>query len=134
MKTVLKCLGAIVYSSISGYVLWLLLYFITPFVMGFGWFMLILYIFLAGGLISGLISSLGMILLVPTKYLFQDCVTAKMINALCMFGYGFSAARLPWGLDIEYGVLQYILAVSLTVTFIIAYISLAFYPFSSNKN
>lgn len=133
MKTVLKCLGTIIYSSIAGYILWLLFYWMTPFIMSFGWFMLILYIVIAGGLISQLISNLGMILLIPMRYLLKDCSIAKVINVLCMISFGFSAVRLPWGLDIEYGLLQYIIAASLSITFIVTYACMAFAPYSSDN-
>lgn len=47
MKKIFKCLGPLLYITIVGYLLWLLFYWITPYIMGWGW-----YIFLAGGIIS----------------------------------------------------------------------------------
>lgn len=36
MKKIFKCLGTLLYSTIVGYLLWLLFYWITPYIMGVG--------------------------------------------------------------------------------------------------
>ena len=52
MKKIFQCLGTVAYSTIVGYLLWLLFYWITPYIMSVGWLLFFLYIFLAGGLIE----------------------------------------------------------------------------------
>ena len=52
MKKIFKCLGTLLYSTIVGYLIWLLFYWITPYIMGVGWLLFFLYIFLAGAELS----------------------------------------------------------------------------------
>ena len=129
MKKIFQCLGAGIYSTVTGYLLWLLFHWMTPYVMGVGWLLFFLYIFVAGGLITGIIASINNLLVVPMVFLMKNNIVAKIINVLPLLFFGYSAVRLPWGLDMNYGVLQYLIGISLTITFLISFGSMIILPF-----
>ena len=129
MKKFFQCLLTAVYSAIAGYLLWLLFYWMTPYIMGVGWLLFFLYIFLAGSLITLIVGSISWLLAVPMPFLMKDNIAAKVINVLPMLFFGYSAVCLPWGLDMNYGVLQYFIGISLTITFLITFGSMIVIPF-----
>lgn len=129
MKKILQCLGTTVYSTVAGYLLWLLFYWMTPYVMGVGWLLFLLYIFLAGGLLTGIIASVNNLLSYPMIFLMKNNIVAKIINILPLLFFGYSAVCLPWGLDMDYGVLQWLIGISLTITFLISFGSMIVMPF-----
>lgn len=134
MKKMFQCLGTVVYSTIVGYLLWLLFYWITPYVMSVGWLLFLLYIFLAGGLITGVIASINTLLALPMTFLMKDNIVAKIINALPMLFFGYSSICLPWTLDMNYEVLQYLLGGLLTITIFISYIAMITTPFNTQND
>lgn len=133
MKKILQCAGTVVYSTVAGYLLWLLFYWMTPYVMGMGWLMLFAYIFIAAGLITAIALAANTALAFPMVFLMRDNKAARVINVFPFLLYGFSAVRLPWGLDMEYGFLQYILGISLTITILISFGSLISLPFKFDE-
>lgn len=133
MKKILQCAGTFVYSTVAGYLLWLLFYWITPYVMGFGWMLMFGFIFIVGGLITPLALSANTALAYPIVFLMRDNKAARVINVFPLLFYGFSAARLPWGLDMEYGFLHYLLGISITITILISFGSLISLPFKFDE-
>ena len=129
MKKIFKCLGTLLYSTIVGYLLWLLFYWITPYIMGVGWFLFFLYIFLAGGLISCIAASINGLLSLPMSFLVKDNIVAKVINVCPLLFFGYSSVRLPWEFDMSYGVLQYIIGISLTIIILISFVGMMIIPF-----
>lgn len=129
MKKIFQCLGTVAYSTIVGYLLWLLFYWITPYIMSVGWLLFFLYIFLAGGLIVGIVAFINGLLIVPTTFLMKNNIVAKVINVFPLLFFGYSSVRLPWGLDMDYGVLQYLIGISLTITILISFGSMIISPF-----
>ena len=134
MKKIFQCLGAAIYSTVAGYLLWLLFHWMTPYVMGVGWMLFFLYIFVAGGLITGIIASINNLLVVPMVFLMKNNIVAKIINVLPLLFFGYSSVRLPWGLDMNYGVLQYLIGISLTITFLISFGSMIVLPFKIEED
>lgn len=134
IRKILQCLGTVAYSTIAGYLLWLLFYWITPYIMGIGWLLFLLYIFLTGGLITGIVFSVNNLLIVPMVFLMKDNIVAKVINVLPLLYFGYSAVRLPWGLDMNYGVLQYLIGISLIITFLISFGCMIVVPFKIEDN
>lgn len=130
MRKILQCIGTLVYSTIAGYLLWLLFYWITPYIMGVGWLFFLLYVFLVGGLIAGFIGSINSILLTPVTFLMNDNILAKIINTFPFLFFGYSAVIMPWKLEMDYGFLQYLIGISLTITFLISFISMIIAPFN----
>ena len=134
MKKILQCLGAIIASTMCSYLMWLLFYWLTPCIMGVGWFLFLLYVFIAGGLLTSLVGSISTLLAVPMSFLTSGNKVAKVINALPLLFFGYCSIRLPWGLDMEYGLLQYLIAISLSVTYLVAFVSIAVCPFAIDGN
>lgn len=129
MKKILQCIGTVIYSAVAGYLLWLFSYWLTPYIMGMGWWMYLLYLLLAGVVITGFIAAVNNLLLIPMVFLMKNNIAAKVINALPLLFFGYSAARLPWGLDMSYGFLQYLIGISLMITFIVSFGSMIVVPF-----
>lgn len=130
MKKVLQCIGVVIASPVIGYLLWLFFYWVTPYIMGIGWGLFLLYVLLVGGLLSGVVASLTALLTAPITVLMKGNKVAKVINVIPMLFFGFSSLRLPWGLDMDYGFLQILLAVSLSITALITFVGLSAIPFT----
>ena len=130
MKKILQCLGTAIYSTISSYLLWLLFYWLTPLLMNASW----IYIIIIGGVITMLIAPISSILVIPIMYLVKQNTIAKIINIIPFAFHGYSAIRLIWGLDGQYGILQYIIGIGLTITVFIAFLGMITMPFSMDKD
>ena len=129
MKKIFKCLGTLLYSTIVGYLLWLLFYWITPYIMGVGWLLFFLYIFLAGGIISCIAAFINRWLLVPMAFLVKNNIVANVINVCPLLFFGYSSVRLPWEFNMSYGVLQYIIGISLTIIILTSFVVMMIAPF-----
>ena len=97
--------------------------------MGVGWFLFFLYIFLAGGLISCIAASINGLLSLPMSFLVKDNIVAKVINVFPLLFFGYSSVRLPWEFNMSYGVLQYIIGISLTIIILISFVGMMIIPF-----
>ena len=133
MKKIFQCLGTGLFSVVAGYLFWLFFYWITPYVMNVGWLGFFLYIFLAGGLITGIVAFINKLLLIPMVFLVKNNIAAKIINILPLLFFGYSTVRLPWGLNMDYGILQYLIGVTLTITILIAFGCMIIVPFKSDE-
>lgn len=130
MKYLLQCVGSLVYGTIASYLLWLFFWWITPYIMSVGWFLFFVYIILAGGFVSILIGAINSLLAIPMMFLVKDNIVSKIICSL-LFGYFLiQSICLPWQLDMQYGLLQWIIAISLTIIFAISFISMIIMSFS----
>lgn len=119
---VLKFLGSIVYGAIVYYLIWLFFYWITPYVMGLGWLGFIVYMLIGSLLLKGITSFLISLTHVPLIFLIKGCKAAKYPPMIIAAFFGFSSVRLPWGYDMEYGFLQWLLAISLTFFYLLTFI------------
>lgn len=124
MKKFFQCLGALIYGLIIGYLLWLVFYLITPYIMGIWWLLLIV-----GGFIAGFIANTNCILSIPVYFLTKGNMVAKIISIVPLLYWGYCSVLLPWGLDMEYGFLQYIVGIILTIMFLMSYIASIAIPF-----
>ena len=134
MKKVLQCLGVVIASPISGYLLWLFFYWVTPYVMGIGWGLFLLYVLFASGLLFGVVGVITTLLATPITAITTGNKVAKVIYVIPMLFFGFSSLRLPWEFDMDYGFLQILLAVSLSIIVLITFICLMAAPFAVEKN
>lgn len=118
----LKSVGLLFYGLISSYLLWLLFYWLTPYVMSVGWGGFILYMLLAGGLVTGIVGSAATLLAYPVAVWFNDAYKpVKWICAIFFVFHGFSAIMLPWRLDIDYTFLKILIAVLYGITALISF-------------
>lgn len=124
MKKVLQVLGTMTYGMISSWLIWLFFWWITPYVMSASWLLLILYLFLAGGLLSMIAAFVAGMLSVPMSYLMKDNMAAKVVYTILCLIWGYSSCALPFHLDISFGIRQWILALMITGTALCIFASL----------
>lgn len=112
----LKFLGALLYAFVSSYLIWLLFYFLVPWLMSFGWIALIIYWILAGGLIAATLKFVSSMITVPLFVLVGGSRISGFIAALIYAFVGIVTVLLPWNLDIPYRLVTIIIGVSLSLT------------------
>lgn len=125
---ILKFAGAFLYGALMAYLMWLLFYWITPIAMLIGWGWFIVYLFVAGGFISMLVGSISYLLVIPIVKLSQGCKAAAYAPIPFLLFFGYSSVRLPWSLNMDYGVFQWVIGISLSITIVVAFISLIVAP------
>lgn len=125
----LKTIGSLIYGAVMYYILWLLFYWITPYIMSVSWMGFLIYLFVAGGAISMFVGSVANIIGIPLIFLCKNCNASKYAPILFGLIFGYSSIRLPWTLDMEYGILQIILAILTSITILISFVSLMYVPF-----
>ncbi len=123
MKGLLCFFGSAVYGLVASYLIWLMFHFFIPWFMSFGWIALIIYVMFLGSslIITGGLSS---IVAMPIYLMSNGRNYCKWIPIICFVFFGFSACRLPWGLDIEYTLVKYIIGGALSITVVLIYISI----------
>lgn len=109
---ILKFLGASIYGIVASYLIWLLFYFITPWVMSFGWGGVIVSV-IAGSLLVGAFLSICALVLSPMMGMIDNTVS-KIIPTLAILFYGYSSVKLPWGLELDYTLPKIILAITIS--------------------
>lgn len=133
MLKVLKFFGALLYGAVMYYLLWLFFHWLTPYVMCINWGLFIIYLFLAGGAISMFVASISYLMSIPLVFLCKNCKAARYAPIIFGLFGGFFSVRLPWLINMEYGVLQWILGISFTIIILIAFIALILVPFKVNE-
>lgn len=68
-------------------------------------------------------------LLVPMAFLVKNNIVAKVINVCPLLFFGYSSVRLPWEFNMSYGVLQYIIGISLTIIILTSFVVMMIAPF-----
>lgn len=116
MKNFIFVLMTVAYSMLSSFLFWLFFKWITPYVMNASWIMLLLYPFLALSFICMIVSSYGGILSFLNGFFMKDNMAAKVIYTIICLSWGYSSCALPFRLNMEFGVCQWILAIMLTCT------------------
>lgn len=134
MKKLLQCLGTAVISIIAGYLMYLLCLWITPIAMRMGWLLVIVLVIVGIPIFSGIISAVGNLLSVPIVLLVEKNMVAKIINVIPLLYFGICAVRIPWSIDIEYELLQNLIAISLTISYIIVFGNFMIMPFFVDNN
>ena len=121
----LKFMGSIVYGIIAAYLLWLLFWWLTPIFMSVGWGWFLLYIILAGGFVSIFVGSIANVLILPMFFLCNGGYkVTKYVPVPFFLFFGFSSIKLPWTLDMNFGLLQWIIAISLSILVFVTFGSL----------
>lgn len=117
-------IGSALYGILMSYLMWLLFYWLTPIVMSLSWGWFVVYLFVAGGFVSLLIANVTYLLSVPWGYLVQKSKLARYAPIPFLLFFGYSAIKLPWSFGSNWGALQWMLGLSLTVIILISFISL----------
>lgn len=121
---ILKVFGAFVYSLLSAYLLWLLFCWATPHLMSANWFMLVVYLCVSGGFLTGIVLLITNVLSIPVLFLRRNNIIAKITTVPAFLLFGYSSIRLPYNPDISFSVLQWIIAISISVTAFITFVSM----------
>ena len=132
MKSILQVLGTMAYGMVSCWLIWLFFWWITPYVMGASWFWMILYNIFALGFITSVSAFIAGMLSMPMYVLMENNVAARVVyTVICLF-WGYSSCALPYHLDMDFGIRQWILAISLTLTALSVFASLIVTTYKSN--
>lgn len=129
MKKIFQCLGTIIISPILAYLLWYLYYWATPYIMSINWFWF--WVLFFGNLsLIGISVQIGTFLSLPMAFLAKDNMVAKIINVIPTLIAGGFAICLPWSMDMEYGFLQILLAIVLSIDILLMFGGMIFCPFT----
>lgn len=121
MKKVLAVVLSVVISFIASWLLWLIFYYAIPFVFPLQeWGIIIALLFDSVG--AMFVIGVSGLLLSPIYFVKKLFNKSKYFAIPFYLFHGFSAIRLPWGLNVEYNVTEYILGVILSVGVLIAFI------------
>lgn len=126
---VLSFIGALIYSFLMYYLIWLFFYWITPYLMFISWGLFIVYLIFAGGFLSMLVASISALISTPLVVLCRKNGYIKYAPIIWGVLFGYSSLKLPWTFNMDYSVLQWIIATSLTIIILITFISLLTIPF-----
>ena len=133
--TFLRTIGSILLSHITAYLLWLLFYYLTPYIMGVGWMLFIVYILIAGGLMTTMIGSVASFIAYPLILVcfFFFIAFFASLRFILFFGC-WSSLKLPYSINGDFSVLQWILAISLNILVLITFISIIVALFNVNED
>lgn len=129
---ILKFLGSALYGIVVSYAIWLLFYWLTPWIMSFGWGGVSVSI-ICGSALVGFFMSICTLILSPMLFMINN-TTSKIIPSIAMLFHGYSSARLSWGLDINYTAPKIILGITITGVALILFITALQVIWGSNKN
>lgn len=107
MKKILCIGGSVLYSILLGYLIWLAMYYAVPYIVHLKWWSVLIYLLFGTLLIGIVVSAIGIIML-P---FFKMCKHTKIARVLAIFPllfYGYSCVMLPWHLDCDFVLPQYI--------------------------
>ena len=120
MKKVLQILGSLIYAIIASYIVWLFFYWITPIAVSAGWWAVLAY-FVGSFIITGILVNLSTAITLPILYLTKDNKISKWVMIPFFAFYGYSSIMLPYRLDGAFGVSQWVIAICLSLTALIAF-------------
>lgn len=122
---ILKILLSIPCAGITGWLLYAFLAWICPVVMGVSWLWFVVYLLLAGGFASVVMGMIATILAIPNGWLSLDNKVAKYVETAILGYFGVRSIMLPWLNGISsFSVLQWIVAISFTITVFITFAGL----------
>lgn len=130
----LRFIGSILYGLIMYYLMWLFFDWIIPFIMlHTTWALFIVYLLFAGGFVSIFMATISSYVIIPLSILSSKCKYAKYAPIPLGLIWCYFSVKIPWCINMDYGVLQWILAISLTIIVLITFISLMYTPLVSSE-
>lgn len=125
---VIYFIGALIYSAFVCFLLWLMFYWSVPFIMSIKWWHSILLILFGGSIVIGILGAIASILMAPLLFLCQKCSWAKISIILPALYFGIYSVVLPWIVNMEYGLGQWISAVFCDIVILTIFISAVTLP------
>lgn len=120
MKKVLQVLGSFAYAIIASYLVWLFFYWITPIAVSAGWWAILAY-FAGLFIITGILVGLSTVIALPIIYLTKDNKISKWVMLPFFIFYGYSSIMLPYRLNGTFSASQWITAICLSLTALVAF-------------
>lgn len=116
MKKLLCFVGAIAYSAVISYILFLIIALIDKWVLGFSWLGFILFSSLGLSIVLGCSYGLAMFISIPMNKMIKICPAAKWIPLLTYVVNGIYYCIVPWqGGPHNYTLLTTLLALTCSV-------------------
>lgn len=110
----IKFIAAGIYGVFIFFLLRVIFYNLTFWLMGFGWKAVVLYCVVAGGLLSGTLSMFASLLSAPLVLLTSNSIAGRIVPVLSCLIFGFLSIADPWKLDMSYTKLQIFIALSIS--------------------
>lgn len=123
IKKVVCFLGTMLYGALFASVLYSLFHFLTPWLMSWGWTAVALYWIFALGFISSVLSTIFAFISIPFVYMIPKCKIARYIPIFFLITVAYNSIISPWQLDIEYTVVKYVIAFSISSTAFAAFLT-----------
>lgn len=121
----IKLLLSIPYVLLVAWLLKLVFIWLIPIAMNISWGWLIVYLLIAGGLVPMVIGAIVSALSIPNFWLTNENKLAKFFSSVIYGVVGISTSIIPWANGISsFGVLRWIVAISLTLLILYSYGSL----------
>lgn len=129
MKKFLQVIGALVYGVVVVCLLELFFDWVTPMIVTLsGWEVVVFYAFILEIMISLMyVACMGLTFL--ALRITKDCLVAKIVYALLFVPQLILCVRLPWIGPIDYGFIQVILAITVTLLIVVVCVALPAVPF-----
>lgn len=125
-----QCMLSLIYGIIASYLLWLLFYWITPYIMRINSILFMILFFVFGILILiSFFKSVSALLLLPIMFITRNNVSAKFMILPSFLFHGFSAVKLPFGLSMHYGFIQWFVGIELSLIIFFVFITIILTPF-----
>lgn len=127
MKRIFSFVGALIYTSIVYYLLHFCMLFLTTRVMTImnWWYLFFVAVLL--GVAQMLLNALFGITTIPFIKFVEKCDIARYIPVLYGVGYGIYALIVIWSFEFEYGALQWILGILMTLFVLMIYGTMTVY-------
>lgn len=111
-----RFLGALIYSLVSSFVIWMLFNWLVPWLMSFGWLALIIYWILAGGLVGATFKYISAMITMPLFMMTAQSRLGAFAAGLVYCVAGAYTVLIPWLLPMNYRLVTVIIGVSLSLT------------------
>lgn len=116
-------LGTLIYGVLFSTIIYLLFHFLTPWLMSWGWVAVILYWIFALGFISSILSSVFAFISIPFMYMIPKCSVGRYTPIFFLIIAAYNSIVEPWQLDMDYTVVKYVIAFSISSTAFAAFLS-----------
>ena len=136
MKSFLRVIGTLLYSVAASSLVYLFLWWVTPYVMMInGWGLFFLFLFFVESALIGGIVTLGTTLLgALAAYITGGNMAAKIVYIIIFAIAGLWSCVLPFNIDMEYAAVNWAVAITQAINIAIIYISMIFAVFIDFKD
>lgn len=133
MKKILQCIGALIYGTIFGELMFLLFSWLIPIVMNLklGWFIILLLI--GELLFLGIMNFITTILIVPYMLIANKCNTAKVLGIIPIVFAGISAIIGVWTMSGTYHLSHWVIGITMTFTILSTFGGIVIAPFKMEE-